>query len=61
MRSNIDPPQKPEFARAVYPGSSQPRDSRGQLSLTIAITIEAKRQATMITMLAIQRRGMPRS
>jgi hypothetical protein len=29
--------------------------------LTIAITIEAIRQATMITMLAIQRRGMGRS
>jgi hypothetical protein len=29
--------------------------------LTIAITIDAIRQATMITMLAIQRRGMPRS
>jgi hypothetical protein len=29
--------------------------------LTIAITIEAKRQATMIAMLMIHRRGMPRS
>jgi hypothetical protein len=29
--------------------------------LTIAITIDANRQATMITMLAIQRRGMQRS
>jgi hypothetical protein len=29
--------------------------------LTIAITIDAIRQATMITMLAIHRRGMPRS
>jgi hypothetical protein len=35
--------------------------AQAQLSLTIAITIDASRQATMITMLAIQRRGMERS
>jgi hypothetical protein len=33
----------------------------GQLSLTIAITIDASRQATRITIAPIQIRGMPRS
>jgi hypothetical protein len=32
-----------------------------QVSLTIAITIEASRQATRTTRVAIQRRGMARS
>jgi hypothetical protein len=37
------------------------RERSAQLSFTIAIAIEASRQATRITKLAIQRRGMPRS
>jgi hypothetical protein len=49
------------LAGAVYPGPLAWRGGSGQLSLTIAITIEASRQATMIAMLMIQRRGMGRS
>jgi hypothetical protein len=37
------------------------REGSAQLSFTMAITIEASRQAIRMTKLAIQRRGMPRS
>jgi hypothetical protein len=50
-----------KFARRYYPGAPAPRSTAAQLSFTIAITIEASRQTTMITMQMAQRRGMGRS
>jgi hypothetical protein len=51
----------PEFAGRYYPASRAKRGNAPQLSLTIAITIEASRQATRMTSIAAQRRGIGRS
>jgi hypothetical protein len=55
MRANISlPPSQSDNAEGILsriPGS-------GHVSLIVAITIEAIRQATRITIIATQRRGM---
>jgi hypothetical protein len=61
MRSNIEPPREAGFARAVYPAPPDRRAAPDQLSLTIAITIEAIKQATRMTRQMAQRRGTARS
>jgi hypothetical protein len=60
MRSNIDPPSpKPDLrADTTRPGRA---GAAAQASLTIAITIEASRQAIRIAMVTTQIQGTARS
>jgi hypothetical protein len=62
MRLNIPPPRPSLISgRILSAAGSRALDHPPQESFTIAITIDASRQATRITIAPIQIRGMPRS
>jgi hypothetical protein len=71
MRSNIDPPSPSikwvalsralAFCAPILLAAARPGARAAQESLTIAITIEATRQAIRIAMVTTQIRGMARS